>query len=187
MRDACHAASEKYRHCLCAGAVLSLTSTLQLDLQHESVRVPNGADVESNRTRVLSRASEHACPVTPEDLRAMARYLFEKRDDDPNTLRRYNFARWREFAARPENHKRTLDGWACIAPLSSKHAAGIERYLKEFQRDAEATRSTMGAKASSPGNYVLGGETSRESAADPEHAKDGANASGEGSVSVKSK
>ncbi|PIL30180.1 hypothetical protein GSI_07758 [Ganoderma sinense ZZ0214-1] len=139
--------------------------------QRRSRRVTNtkGNKTIPNWTRVLSRAGDHSCPVTLEDLRAMARYLFEKGDDDPDTLRRYNFARWREFAARPENRKRTLAGWACIAPLSRKHAADIERYLKEYQRDAEDARSTrMVVEASSQRTHVLGGENLRESAASSE-------------------
>ncbi|PIL30126.1 hypothetical protein GSI_07732 [Ganoderma sinense ZZ0214-1] len=109
----------------------------------------SGPKTTSKWTRVLSRAGEHPCPVTPEDLRAMAQYLFEKGDDDPDTLRRYNSARWREFAARPENHKRTLDGWACIPRLHPKHAAEIERYLKGFQKDADTAKSMMAVEASS--------------------------------------
>ncbi|KAM5543665.1 hypothetical protein V8D89_002916 [Ganoderma adspersum] len=88
------------------------------------------------RTRVRSRAGALPARVTPEDLRAMAQYLFEKGDD--GDMRRYNSLRWREFAERPENHKRSLDAWACIPRLHPRHAAAIERYLKEYQAEAEA-------------------------------------------------
>ena len=39
-------------------------------------------------------------PVTEEDLRAMARYRWEKGDDFE--IRHYLRSRWREFAERPE-------------------------------------------------------------------------------------
>ena len=53
------------------------------------------------RTRVRSRAGELAAPVTSEDLRAMARHMFQN-GDAGHDLRRYNSLRWREFAERPE-------------------------------------------------------------------------------------
>ncbi|PIL23001.1 hypothetical protein GSI_14308 [Ganoderma sinense ZZ0214-1] len=138
----------------------------------------NGTKTTSNSTRVLSRAREHPCPVTREDLRAMALYLFEKGDDraGPDTLRRRNFALWREFAARPENRKRTLDAWTSIPRLRPKHAAEIERYLKVFQKDADAAKSGMAAELeSSLGKHVPRGgtRTALESAADPVHVTGG--------------
>ncbi|KAM5543640.1 hypothetical protein V8D89_002891 [Ganoderma adspersum] len=107
------------------------------------------------RTRVSSRAGKERVPVTPEDLRAMAWHLFE--NGDTRQMRQYRSARWREFAERPENRKRTLDAWACIPRLHPGHAAAIERYLNEYQAEAVAARSTK-VETSSPGIELPGGD-----------------------------
>ena len=68
--------------------------------QRRDIKVSNVKTTPPIRTRVRSRAGPLPAPVTEEDLRAMAQYLFEKRDD--GDIRRYNSLRWREFAQRPE-------------------------------------------------------------------------------------
>ena len=73
------------------------------DAIHRPSHGPKNGDFLTiqRRTRVRSRAGELAAPVTSEDLRAMARHMFEN-GDAGHDLRRYNSLRWREFAERPE-------------------------------------------------------------------------------------
>ncbi|KAI1789228.1 hypothetical protein LXA43DRAFT_588134 [Ganoderma leucocontextum] len=68
-----------------------------------------------------ARARRQPLRVTDADLRAMAQYRFEKGDDCE--IRRYSSPRWREFAQRPENRKRSLAAWTCV-PRVASHAAG---------------------------------------------------------------
>ncbi|PIL23005.1 hypothetical protein GSI_14312 [Ganoderma sinense ZZ0214-1] len=84
------------------------------------------------------RGARQYCRVTDADLRAMAQYRFENGDGDE--VRRYGYCAWREFALRPENSKRTLPAWRCI-PRRLRHAAAIDRYVREFQLRVEVTGS----------------------------------------------
>ncbi|KAI1789270.1 hypothetical protein LXA43DRAFT_1022027 [Ganoderma leucocontextum] len=76
-------------------------------------------------------------PVTDEDLRAMARYKSGKNGDWETLPHK---PRWREFADRPENGRRSLDAWYSIS-RDPKHAAVIDRYVKEHQIAAAPPRT----------------------------------------------
>ncbi|PIL37074.1 hypothetical protein GSI_00766 [Ganoderma sinense ZZ0214-1] len=76
--------------------------------------------------------------VVEEDLRDMARYKYERRDvwDQLPNIK----ARWKEFAKRPQNCQRSLQGWYAI---SRGHHEEINRYYKEYADAACDERSEL--------------------------------------------
>ncbi|KAI0677166.1 hypothetical protein C8Q78DRAFT_1142026 [Trametes maxima] len=68
--------------------------------------------------------------VTEEDLRAMAKYKVANYNTWNRTSR---MERWREFAERPENRKRSLEGWYTIG--ESSHTKQLEEYFQECAQE----------------------------------------------------
>ncbi|KAI1795154.1 hypothetical protein LXA43DRAFT_66566 [Ganoderma leucocontextum] len=70
--------------------------------------------------------------VTEEDLRAMVEYIVDKHKCDDGWEDLTPRLRWEEFAARPENSKRSLQGWTRIA---SRRAKDIDAYVQEYEEE----------------------------------------------------
>ncbi|KAI0650352.1 hypothetical protein C8Q79DRAFT_943248 [Trametes meyenii] len=74
--------------------------------------------------------------VTEDDLRAMAKYLYEKMETWHTLPGKLD--RWKEFAQRPENAaKRSLAGWASIE--KGRNLDALEFYYDEYRRAKERT------------------------------------------------
>ncbi|TBU27977.1 hypothetical protein BD311DRAFT_759310 [Dichomitus squalens] len=83
-------------------------------------------------------------PVTDTDLRAMARYKFEK--DAVWATSRYKYAPWDDFATRPENARRSLTAWKHIA-RNPKHGVVIDRYVQEYRSESEGEKPITSKQA----------------------------------------
>ncbi|KAM5543658.1 hypothetical protein V8D89_002909, partial [Ganoderma adspersum] len=92
---------------------------------------PVDKPVRRARNRVL---------VTDEDLHMMVLYRFERGDDCE--VHRYSYSCWHGFAQRPEVSVRLLmlAAWTCV-PRVPSHADAIDRYVREYQLQAEVPES----------------------------------------------
>ncbi|KAH9853562.1 hypothetical protein C2E23DRAFT_821864 [Lenzites betulinus] len=90
-----------------------------------------GGSSESDTARLGGRRKK----VTHADMRAMARYMYEKmkaNEWDPSASATQ---RWTEFAQRPQNKtRRSLMAWMAI---EKKRAAQIQAYLKEYRKQQD--------------------------------------------------
>ncbi|KAI0650356.1 hypothetical protein C8Q79DRAFT_943258 [Trametes meyenii] len=88
--------------------------------------------------------------VTEEDLRAMAKYKVA----NYNTWnRKSRMERWREFAERPENRKRSLEGWYTIG--ESSHTQQLEEYFQQCAQEEHMLVRMSEGSVSSKNNSAL--------------------------------
>ncbi|KAI0353576.1 hypothetical protein OH77DRAFT_1522455 [Trametes cingulata] len=86
--------------------------------------------------------------VTKEDIQAMARHMLENAANWAS--RRTAPSRWKDFAEKPENTKRTLLAWTHI---ESRRAQAIQYYYKKFAAEQRAA-SVKAREAEPPSNEV---------------------------------
>ncbi|KAM5543676.1 hypothetical protein V8D89_002927 [Ganoderma adspersum] len=96
----------------------------------------NFTAMKTKAGKTVRRAHLGGVRITDEDLRAMARYKFARRSDWENRDISYK-AFWYDFAHRPENSKRSWDGWNSVA-RNDRHLPVINRYVRELERHAAA-------------------------------------------------
>ncbi|KAI1789252.1 hypothetical protein LXA43DRAFT_1096540 [Ganoderma leucocontextum] len=134
----------------------------------------NSPHVDATANNQIARVGPKRQPVTEDDLRAMALYRLEKGDDCET--RRYSRPCWHEFAQRPQNLKRSLEAWVNIPRA---HSAAIDRYVKEYQKEAAQSKMTLGASSSAE-RLPAGGKTSQKRGVDPANAGGDSGATGGG-------
>ncbi|KAI0375553.1 hypothetical protein BV20DRAFT_1117115 [Pilatotrama ljubarskyi] len=83
------------------------------------------------------REATRGTNVTEEDVKAMARYMLE--NSATWESRRKGLERWKDFAAKPENMKRSLPAWVHI---EVRRAQEIQHYYKKFAAE-QRTASTQ--------------------------------------------
>ncbi|KAL1946887.1 hypothetical protein VTO73DRAFT_14991 [Trametes versicolor] len=136
------------------------------DNSDEEREQDEGQNTQRTKRAPVRRAGKKGLPITEEDLRVMARFMFERGWSVSGPKRR-----WIEFAERPENEgKRTYEGWYSITIPRSPHRTALEKYLEELHQERGlASKPSNEAQSGDP--PVVDLETSSEKTDDKEEQK----------------